>query len=135
MIVLPSQIFHTALACWNFCLVFCYSQNMFLCWISVPSLPPNQEMTILQLIKTPQDFEITTDQKEGISRNIIKALLKRFCLSMITLGFYPDSKLWSALYRVINCQLHQKVLISSFHGQTQKLQKHNFKIKTLSLRI
>ena len=68
-------------------------------------------------------------------RNIIKALLKRFCLSMVTLRFYPDSKLRSALYRKINCQHHQKVLISSFHVQTQKLKKHNFKIKTLSLRI
>ena len=55
---------------------------------------------------------------------------------MVTLGFYPDSKkLRSALYRIINCQHHWKVLISSFHVQTQKLKKHNFKIKTLSLRI
>ena len=97
MIVLPSQIFHTALVSWSFCLVFCYSQNMFLCWISIPSLLPNQEMTILQI----QCY----------------------------------SKFRSALYRIINCQQHRKVLISSFHVQSQKLQKHNFKIKTLSLRI
>lgn len=135
MIVLPSQIFHTALVSWSFCLVFCYSQNMFLCWISIPSLLPNQEMTILKLIKTPQDFEITADLKGGISRNIIKAPLKRFCLSMVTQGFYLDSKFRSALYRIINCQHHQKVFISSFHAQNQKLKKHNFKIKTLSLRI
>lgn len=54
---------------------------------------------------------------------------------MVTLGFNPHSKFRSALYRIINCQHHRKVLISSFHLQTQKLKKHNFKIKTLSLRI
>lgn len=54
---------------------------------------------------------------------------------MVTQGFYLDSKFRSALYRIINCQHHQKVFISSFHAQNQKLKKHNFKIKTLSLRI
>lgn len=54
---------------------------------------------------------------------------------MVTLGFYSDSKFRSPLYRIINCQHHRKVLISSFHVQTQTLQKHNFKIKTLSVRI
>lgn len=68
-------------------------------------------------------------------RSIIKALLKRFCLSMVTLGLYPDSKFRSVSYRIINYQHHGKVLISGFHVQTQKLQKQNFKIKTLSLRI